>query len=38
MANRTGGITSVPQIFVNDQYFGGLKELKSYYKEENYQQ
>ena len=38
MANRTGGITSVPQIFVNDQYFGGLKELKSYYKEKNYQQ
>ena len=38
MAKRTGGITSVPQIFVNDQYFGGLKELKSYYKEKNYQQ
>ena len=30
---RTGGKTSVPQIFVDDKYFGGLKELISYYKE-----
>ena len=35
MAKRTGGITSVPQIFVDDQYFGGLKELILYYKEKN---
>tara|TARA_B100001013_G_C24415843_1_gene365782 strand:- start:396 stop:536 length:141 start_codon:yes stop_codon:yes gene_type:complete len=35
MAKRTGGITSVPQIFVDDQYFGGLKELIFYYKEKN---
>ena len=33
MAKRTGGKTSVPQIFVDDQYFGGLAELISYYKE-----
>ena len=32
MADRTGGKTSVPQIFVDDKYFGGLKELKEYYK------
>jgi glutaredoxin len=33
MAKRTGGKTSVPQIFVDDEYFGGLTELISYYKE-----
>ena len=33
MEKRTGGKTSVPQIFVDDKYFGGLKELLSYYKE-----
>ena len=33
MAIRTGGKTSVPQIFVDDQYFGGLAELISYFKE-----
>ena len=33
MARRTGGKTSVPQIFVDDQYFGGLAELISYFKE-----
>ena len=33
MANKTGGKTSVPQIFVDDKYFGGLLELKEYYKE-----
>ena len=33
MAKRTGGKTSVPQIFVDDKYFGGLAELISYYKE-----
>ena len=33
MAKRTGGKTSVPQIFVDDKYFGGLEELISYYKE-----
>ena len=33
MAKRTGGKTFVPQIFVDDKYFGGLKELIYYYKE-----
>ena len=33
MAKRTGGKTSVPQIFVDDKYFGGLEELIFYYKE-----
>ena len=33
MAKKTGGKTSVPQIFVDDKYFGGLLELKDYYKE-----
>ena len=33
MAKRTGGKISVPQIFVDDKYFGGLLELKEYYKE-----
>ena len=33
MVKRTGGKTSVPQIFVDDKYFGGLKELIFYYKE-----
>ena len=33
MATKTGGKTSVPQIFVDDKYFGGLLELKKYYKE-----
>jgi len=33
MVKRTGGKTFVPQIFVDDQYFGGLAELISYYKE-----
>ena len=33
MAKRTGGKTSVPQIFVDAKYFGGLEELISYYKE-----
>ena len=32
MAKKTGGKTYVPQIFIDDQYFGGLKELKEYYK------
>ena len=32
MAEKTGGKTYVPQIFVDDKYFGGLKELKEYYK------
>ena len=32
MAKRTGGKTFVPQILVDDSYFGGLTELKSYYK------
>ena len=33
MVKRTGGKTSVPQIFVDDKYLGGLTELISYYKE-----
>jgi len=33
MEEKTGGRTSVPQIFVDDKYFGGLLELKEYYKE-----
>ena len=33
MAKLTGGKTSVPQIFVDDKYFGGLLALKDYYKE-----
>ena len=33
MVKRTGGKTSVPQIFVDNKYFGGLTELISYYKE-----
>ena len=33
MVKRTGGKTSVPQIFVDNKYFGGLTELMSYYKE-----
>ena len=33
MAKKTGGKTSVPQIFVDDKYFGGLLELKEYYRE-----
>ena len=28
MKKRTGGKNSVPQIFVDDKYFGGLMELK----------
>ena len=33
MAKKTGGAISVPQIFVDGKYFGGLAELKIYYKE-----
>ena len=33
MAKKTGGKTSIPQIFVDDKYYGGLLELKEYYKE-----
>ena len=32
MAKKTGGKTYVPQIFVDDKYFGGLSELKEYFK------
>ena len=32
MAKRTGGKTFVPQILVDDHYFGGLIELKDYFK------
>ncbi len=32
MVDRTGGKTSVPQIFVDNKYFGGLSELKEYFK------
>ena len=33
MVKKTSGKTYVPQIFVDDKYFGGLSELKDYYKE-----
>ncbi len=33
MAKKTGGKTYVPQIFVDDKYFGGLLELKEYFKQ-----
>ena len=32
LSARTGVATSVPQIFVDDKYFGGLSELKEYFK------
>jgi len=32
MSKKTGGKTYVPQIFVDEKYFGGLLELKEYYK------
>ncbi len=32
MAKKTGGEVSVPQIFIDNKYFGGLLELKNYYK------
>tara|TARA_B100001123_G_C15073815_1_gene932701 strand:- start:585 stop:689 length:105 start_codon:yes stop_codon:yes gene_type:complete len=32
MDKRTNGKTFVPQILVDDQYFGGLAELKAYFK------
>ncbi len=31
LATRTGGATSVPQIFVDDKYFGDLLTLKNYF-------
>ena len=30
---KTGGKSSLPQIFVDDNHFGGLSELKSYFKQ-----
>ena len=33
MVKRTGGKTSVPQIFVDGLYLGGLNELVAYYKD-----
>ena len=30
---RTGGKTSLPQIFVDNRYFGGLSELKNYFND-----
>ena len=32
MAKHTGGKTFVPQIMVDDHYFGTLIELKDYFK------
>ena len=32
MKKRTGGNMAVPQIIVDDKYFGELAELKSYFK------
>ena len=31
LATRTNGSTYVPQIFVNDKYFGDLITLKNYF-------
>ncbi len=31
LSARTGGATSVPQIFVDDKYFGDLVTLKNYF-------
>jgi len=31
LAKLSGGITSVPQLIVDGQYFGGLKKLKEYF-------
>jgi len=33
MIKRTRGEKTVPQIMVDDKYFGGLTELKLYYKD-----
>ena len=30
MKERTGGKTSLPQIFIDGKYLGGLKELKDF--------
>ena len=35
MAKRTDGRTFVPQIMVDDHYFGGLGELIVYYKDKH---
>ena len=32
MSKRTNGKTFVPQLIVDDKYFGGLAELQSYFK------
>ena len=32
LIKKTGGKSSMPQIFVDDIHFGGLSELKSYFK------
>jgi glutaredoxin len=32
MGKRTNGKSFVPQIIVDDHYFGGLAELKTYFK------
>ncbi len=31
LSARTGGATSIPQIFVDDKYFGDLGTLREYY-------
>ena len=32
MLEKANGSRTVPQIFVDDKYFGGLSELKQYFK------
>jgi glutaredoxin len=32
LSARTGGATSVPQIIVDDKYFGDLVTLREYFK------
>ena len=32
LIQKTGGKASMPQIFVDDIHFGGLEELKTYFK------
>ena len=31
LSKLSGGVTSVPQLIVDGQYFGGLKKLKAYF-------
>jgi len=33
LIDRTGGKGSLPQIFIDEKYFGGLTELKKYFND-----